>query len=120
MFARKNRLTKQKDIDAVFKEGRSSYDSLLGVKCRENQLEHSRFTVIVASRNIKQAAARNRIKRQIRALVKANLEATAKGCDVAIIVRPQAWHSPNRTLRQSLHKHLQKLGLTPRQSDHGD
>ncbi|MBU4073751.1 ribonuclease P protein component, partial [Patescibacteria group bacterium] len=50
MFAKINRLTKDKDFDNVFQNGKSSYDKIIGVKAAANQQKNSRFGILVSAK----------------------------------------------------------------------
>ena len=47
MLKKINRLTRQKDFDKVYKQGKSSFCKILGVKFTANDLGLSRFGVVV-------------------------------------------------------------------------
>ena len=70
MFKRSHRLKLKKDIDNVFKKGKSSFTANLGVKAVVNSLNESRFTVIIGKKTHKSAVKRNLFKRRVRAVLK--------------------------------------------------
>ena len=84
MFAKENRLTKDKEFDAVFKKGRSSYDKILGVKALKNDLSLNRFGILISVKVSKKAVERNKIRRQLRETTRQNLERIKKGMDVIV------------------------------------
>lgn len=62
-LSKKNRLTAKKDIDRVFKEGRTVRGGFLFLKFLKNKNSFPRFSFIVSSKNVPLAVHRNRIKR---------------------------------------------------------
>ncbi len=69
MLPKKNRLTKKKDFDKVFSQGRSVYSGPLGLKFLPNNQENNRFGFLVSTKVSKLAVDRNRLKRQLRAII---------------------------------------------------
>ena len=65
MLKRENRLKKTKEIDLVFKKGRSEFCGFLGFKYKKNQEKQNRFAFIIGKKVSKLAVKRNRIKRII-------------------------------------------------------
>ena len=70
MFKHTERLSKQKDIENVFINGRVFYLKLLGLRILANNLKKNRFTVIANLKVSKKAVQRNRAKRQVRAALR--------------------------------------------------
>jgi ribonuclease P protein component len=111
MLAQANRLRKQKDIDAVFKSGRSSYNQILGFKARPNKLTQSRFTVIVSSKTVKKAVDRNRLKRRVREAVKQEWPYIKTGYDIAAVIRPAALEADYDEVKRAVKQNLLRLRL---------
>ena len=86
MLKKENRLTKDNDFDRAFKSGRSSYGRLLGIKAINNNLNDNRFGTLVSLKVSKLAVERNKIKRQIRAIVKNEAPLFNGNYDVVIVV----------------------------------
>jgi len=109
MFKKINRLTKKKDIEALMKQGKAVYFLLFIIKYRPNNLNLSRFAVIVSSRVSKKAVKRNLAKRRIREVIRLNLPKIEKGFDIAIIVSPKII---DQTGRVAKYKELEKTLLS--------
>lgn len=88
MLAKNKRLKKNKDFDSVFKEGKSAYGGFLGVKIKKNDLEISRFGLLLGIKVSKLAAIRNLYKRRIKAVLQQTVSNTKNGYDLVIIVLP--------------------------------
>lgn len=88
MLAKNKRLKKNKDFDSVFKEGKSAYGGFLGVKIKKNDLEISRFGLLLGIKVSKLAVIRNLYKRRIKAVLQQTVSNTKNGYDLVIIVLP--------------------------------
>ncbi len=115
MFAKTNRLTKDKEFDNVFDPptggGKASYDKILGLKVAKNNLAKNRFGVVVSNKISKKAVERNRIKRQIRGAVEKNMPNMKAGYDCVIIAQPGITESNYQEIRKSVESHLKKLKI---------
>ena len=81
MLPKENRLTKNKEFEKVFKEGRAAYQGLLGIKCIKNGLAISRFGILIGIKVSKKAVERNKVKRRIREIIHLHLNEIAPGYD---------------------------------------
>ncbi|MFA4942132.1 MAG: ribonuclease P protein component [Patescibacteria group bacterium] len=88
MLNKFNRLSKNKDFDNVFQKGRSNYKEILGAKLTLNNLNYNRFGVLVGLKVSKKATVRNKIKRQIKTIIRLNEPFLKKGYDCVIVVLP--------------------------------
>lgn len=109
-----NRLVKRKDFEKVYKFGRYSSAGSIGLKFAENGAEKTRLGIVVGIKFSKRAVLRNKVKRQIRDILRKNLEKIKKGFDVAISVRaerPGQEKLENRKLEKDLAESFQRAGL---------
>ncbi len=111
MLPAKHRLTKDKEFDNAFKNGRGSYSKTFGVKAAANKQDYNRFGIIISSKVSKQATIRNKIKRQIRATIKEYLSSMKSGYDVVIICLPGAVGVEHKDIKIDLDRQFRKLGL---------
>ncbi len=81
----KNTLSKKKDLDQIFKTGLSFYCSVLGLKYLPNTLGFNRLGIVIGLKVSKKAVIRNKIKRQIREIVKNDFPKTEISYDLVII-----------------------------------
>ena len=82
---KQNSLTKKKDFEQVFKQGRGYRRNFLYLKIKNNDLEFSRFGIIVSKKISNKAVVRNQIKRRIREAINNREEKIKKGMDVIIV-----------------------------------
>ena len=90
MFVQKNRLRKEKDIKRVYSKGKSTYDSVCGIKVLKNGLEDARFAIVIGTKVHKRAVRRNRLKRQYREALKTMLSRLPDDIDVLLLVSKAA------------------------------
>jgi len=82
------RLKKKDDFARVFHQKRSFKELFLILKKRPNDLNCSRFGIIVSSKISKKATVRNRIRRIISEIVRLNLTGIKKSQDMVFITMP--------------------------------
>lgn len=111
MFKKENRLTKDKDFDNVFKNGKSSYGKLAGIKTIKNDLNFSRVGILVSTKVSKKAYQRNKIKRRIREIFKEIIKDVKTNQDIVVIVLPQAIEKDFNDLRADICRSAKKLKL---------
>ena len=102
-------LRKDQDIKAVFAKGRGVYDDLAGIKYCQNGLNETRFAIVVGTKVDKRAVRRNRLKRQIRAILAKN--SYVGGFDVVVLTRTAAVGKEFPEIEAHLVKALQKAKL---------
>lgn len=105
------RLTKDKDFKRVFQKGSSSFDKMLGIKAVENGKRYSRFGILVGTKVSKQAVIRNKIKRQIREIIKLDLKNIKSGFDYVIISLPAVDGKFYKEIEESVKNNFKKLTL---------
>lgn len=111
MLPKEHRLRHDKDIKTLFGNAKSVFDPVCGVKFRKNKFGISRFAVVVGTKVSKKAVVRNRIRRQIRAMIQNRLELIKPGFDVLILVRPKAKDSKRGEIETHFVKVFKKAKL---------
>lgn len=106
-----NRLEKDADIKRVYQKGKSTFDSVAGIKALPNGLAYSRFAIASGVKVSKSAVDRNRVKRQYREHIKSELAALKPGYDLLVILSPKALTTAFETQAELLHATLKKAGL---------
>ncbi len=74
MLSSRYRLQKKKDIDRVFRKGKSFREDSLVLKTTKNDLGFSRFGFVVSQKVAKKASVRNKIKRRLREVVRLKIK----------------------------------------------
>jgi len=74
MLLKPYRLCKKKEIELVFKKGKTFKYQQLILKSVNNQLKHHRFAILVSKKISQKATVRNKIKRQLREIIRLKLK----------------------------------------------
>jgi ribonuclease P protein component len=111
MLGKENRLRKKKEFDNVWKNGRSSFDGLFGVKAVLNELPNSRFGVSVGLKFSKKAVERNSIRRKVRTFIATAIPNIKKNVDVVITCLPGSRGKKTPEVHSSLESLLKNLRL---------
>ena len=109
MLRKENRIRKDKEFDRVFKAGQSFYGKDLGLKLTKNDLNISRFGILINTKVSKKAVVRNKVKRQLRAIIERNISDISNGYDLVIIVFPQILDKKFQEIEKILLNSLFKL-----------
>ncbi len=109
MLNKKNKIQKKKEIEEVFKKGRSSFDSMLGVKVLKTNNNLNRFVVVVSTKVSKKATERNRLKRQLNEILRLNLKNIAQNCDFFILALPAIKDKKYHEIESVVLNHFKKL-----------
>jgi ribonuclease P protein component len=85
---RRNRLTRSRDFDAVYRQGRSVSTRFLVLYAftREDEDDEPRLGIAVPKK-VGGAVVRNRIKRQLRELWRARLDRLPRNADFVLVAR---------------------------------
>lgn len=105
-------IRKKKEFDNLFKNGRASYDQLLGIKVLKTASGVSRYGVIISNKVSKKAVDRNKLRRQVRYLFAKHGEELMIGFDAIVLVLPAALGQPFASLEKSWLYHLRRLRLS--------
>lgn len=111
MLPKKNRLTLDKEFNNIFKNGRSSYNDIIGIKAIKNNLTVVRFGIIVSNKISKKAVERNKVKRRIRSIILSEINNIRPGYDCVIITLPKIITEDFPKIKLSIINHLTRLGL---------
>ena len=111
MLAKENRINLNKEFDRVFKTGQSFYTKIIGIKIIPNNLKYTRFGILVGLKVNKKAVIRNKIKRQIRAIINQELPNLKSGKDIIIVVFPLILEKNFEEIEKTLISGFKKLNL---------
>ena len=109
MLPKENRLTHRKDFDNTFKGGKGLFSDILNIKFINNNLENSRFGIVVSNKISKKAVIRNKIKRQIREVIHRNLTEINNGLDIMIICKPEISKKDFQEIEQTIIQLFKKI-----------
>ena len=105
---KKNRLRTKKEIDRVFKNGRTVRGSFLFIRFLRNQKGSSRFAFIVPTKHIPLAVDRNKIKRMLSEEVMSSF-LSRQGYDVIVVITGKVERIQLKRLSTETREILEKL-----------
>jgi len=105
---REQRLTGSKRFSAIHQKGQSWANRLLVLKAISNDLDVSRFGILVGKRT-GGAVVRNKVKRRLRETVR--LAPVKAGCDVILIARRGAAQADYHQLGRAAQELFTRAGL---------
>lgn len=108
----KNRLRNKKDIEKVFKSGRSLKEGTLLLRVLKNNLTESRIGFVVSQKVAKKAVVRNKVKRRLRALIIKRLQNIKSGVDLLFITLPGTGQKNYSYLEENVDRLLIKSGYS--------
>jgi ribonuclease P protein component len=95
MIPSTHKISLDKDFEKIFKTGRSIYGRFLGFKVLKNDLNYSRFSVILGKKIRKSAVARHFLKRKIFNVIAKIDKKLTFSIDCVIIVLPNSKENVN-------------------------
>ncbi len=102
-------LTKPREYEWVFRQGKSRSSNHLVLKTVPNNLDHSRYGISV-NRRVGKAVVRNRVKRRLREILRSIV--MRQGWDMVFIVRSSAAASTYQILAQEVDELMIRGGVT--------
>jgi ribonuclease P protein component len=111
MLPKTQRIRKKKDFDRIFKIGKVKFATGYVLKYAQNELDYSRFGIIVGLKVAKKAVVRNRIKRKIRGMLEACHSKIRPGFEIVIICTNKLIEFKNEPLNNELMLLFKKSGL---------
>lgn len=88
MFMQKYRLNKRQELKKIFQKGKKSQNKFFKIYFLENNLAHCRLAVITSLKISKKATKRNRLKRQVREIIRLKLGEFKHNYDLIVSVLP--------------------------------
>ncbi len=89
MLPKKNRITKKKDFDVIFKKGKTVKNGFLICKMLRSHFLDSRFGFVVSKKISLKAIVRNRVKRRLSVAVFALAGEIKTPADIIFIALPE-------------------------------
>jgi ribonuclease P protein component len=103
-------LTRPSDFTALQRDGSSRASALLSVRVRRTDLPVARFGIATGKR-VGGAVVRNRVRRRIREILRADAPRLRPGWDVLVVARPQSAAVDHRSLAEALDRLLLRSGV---------
>ncbi|HOK35178.1 MAG TPA: ribonuclease P protein component [Candidatus Pacearchaeota archaeon] len=110
MLPSQNRLSK-KEVEKIFKKNKTFQGNFLLLKTKKNSLLVSRFSVIIPLKVSKKSTQRNKLKRQIREILRENLTNIKPGFDCVFIATPKIIGKKYKEIKEETEKLLKKAEM---------
>jgi len=111
MLAKSQRLARDKDFAKIFKSGKSCYGKFFGIKAAANERGANRYGIIISAKVSKKAIERNKLKRQVREVIRRLDKKLISGVDLAVVVLPAALGRSFKSIGDELKMIFTKLKL---------
>jgi len=106
---RKNRISNKKEIDHIFKNGRTVKGSFLFIRFLNNQKGYSRFAFIAPSKHVPLAVDRSKIKRIFSGEIRKTPLLLKLGYDIIVVIHRKVERKQFGKLAEELRGVLLKI-----------
>ncbi len=103
-------LTRPSDFTALQRDGSSRASALMSIRVRRTDMPVARFGIATGKR-VGGAVVRNRVRRRIREILRADAPRLRAGWDVLIVARPQSAAVGQASLAEALDRLLVRSGV---------
>ena len=111
MLKKQNRLRGEKDFEKIIKKGERFWDIFLFLKVIKNNLRIVRVGLVISRKVSKKAVVRNKIKRQMRAILRSFLSTLKGGGSLIFIAKKSLLDSNYHELERDIRTLLSKSKL---------
>lgn len=109
MLSKINRLTKERDFEEVFKNGKTIRGDFLVLKVLKNNFKNSRFGFVISKKVSNKATIRNKIKRRLRNVILKEIKNIEKSVDIIIIALPKIKEKEFLEIKEMVSNILKKI-----------
>lgn len=109
MLPKSNRLKKKKDIEKVFRGGKTAREGFIIFKFIENNLKKSRFCFVVSQKISKKAVLRNKIRRWMSEIVRRKIKELNKEIDAIFVALPGIENKNFGEVKRTVESLLKKI-----------
>lgn len=105
---RTNSLSKKKEINLVFKNGKRFNGKFFSVKFIKNNLNHWRLVIIVSNKISNKAVLRNKIRRRVKEALRAKLKKEI-GYDMALVAKSDILNAEFKEIERDIALFIEEL-----------
>lgn len=109
MLTKAHRLTQKKDFARLATQGRSVFGPFVTMRVRKSAEVGPRIAFITSTKVFKLSVDRNRVKRRLRAILRALLPEVPQNVHVLFVVKPEALNAPHLDLVAEIRRVLGKI-----------
>ncbi|MFH0853494.1 MAG: ribonuclease P protein component [bacterium] len=111
MLPKLARLTKDQDLYKVRRYGRQSSNAYINIRALTTKSPKTRLGFIVSKKISPQATTRNRLKRQLRAVISKEYQQIKKNRDIIITAKPNIKKIPFNKITQVIQEAMKRASL---------
>ncbi|MBT3690143.1 ribonuclease P protein component [bacterium] len=104
-------ITKEKDFKEIARKGRIASSQEITLKVLKSDIEDNRFGIVISKKVSKKAIERNKLKRQIKEIIKLELKSLKNGHSILILVSPRMIGKEYNEIKEILLKLFKKANL---------
>jgi len=109
MLVENNRISKKKDFDNIFKNGKSARGAFLILKFLQNNLKINRFAFVVSKKVSPKAVVRNKIRRRLSESIKEFNNQSEGGVDIIFVALPKIKDKNFSEIKEETNNLLSKI-----------
>ena len=106
---KENGIVKKEDFESVFKKGKFIGGVFVSLRAKKTNLGYVRLGILVGHKISKKAVVRNKIKRQLRAVVRGYILESKAGVDVVVMPRQEIVNKKFKEIKEELDKLFKKV-----------
>lgn len=110
MFGKEKRISRSYEYNTVYQQGRKTPGRYIIVFVIPNLTDHNRFG-FVTSKKVGNAVARNKARRQLRAIVQTEWDTIKPGYDIVVVVRKNFSGTSFDLIKKDFSIVMRKAGL---------
>lgn len=111
MLKNNQKISRKKEFDQIFKNGKSAYDKYFLVKILKNNQGQNRYSIIISTKVSKKAVERNKIKRRIKSIFLKLEKKLELGYDVIVVCKKEILDIEYKEINNRMEKIFSKLKL---------
>ena len=111
MLKKEFRIVSNKDFQRIYQKGKFFTNKDFVVKFLPNRFSFPRVGIVVSKKKVKKAVERNKLKRQLREVIRSEFSNLKEGFDIVVILRNNIYGFKFEELRKSLILLLKEAGL---------
>lgn len=112
MLSREYKLKKDNDFKKVFEKGKFCRSGFIKIRFLKNDLEVTRFGLVIGSKISKKAVFRNRIKRRLEEVIRLRLDQIKPSFDIVILFEPEVVDKNYKQIEEVFIDLMEKAKLT--------
>jgi len=111
MLPREYKLKKDNDFKKVFEKGKFYRDGFIKIRFLKNDLEITRFGIVISSKISKKAVFRNRIRRCLEEIIRLRLDQIKSGFDIVVLFEPEVVDKKYKQIEEAFANLVEKAKL---------